>query len=308
MPDTCERKSMIQTSKKLSKSIEHSDGEYTAGLDGQAKMCLVTREHALAKRFTELIHGIRVLHNLTDAVREADCSVYIIDIKIPDIEIWPAPLLRRRQAPSVVWIFLASDIEDINRLRLPLPGYFRVFNREPSRLDSVKSFIQDCLNPELGRTISRVDYMEEDRSFIVQMGNRKSYLLRMDDLPESDSSSLTRIEPAKGGRSFRVEQESGNWFEVPWDDVLYHCEPDYEYFKGRRSPAAGGDDLAVRTGQKIRRFRTSKGLTVEELARRAAMKRPNLSRLEHGKHQPSLDTLERIAAALDVPVAELVAR
>ena len=37
------------------------------------------------------------------------------------------------------------------------------------------------------------------------------------------------------------------------------------------------------------------------------MKRPNLSRLEHGQHLPSLETLERVAAALAVPVAELVA-
>lgn len=37
------------------------------------------------------------------------------------------------------------------------------------------------------------------------------------------------------------------------------------------------------------------------------MARPNLSRLAHGKHVPSLGTLERIAKALRVPVVELVA-
>jgi transcriptional regulator with XRE-family HTH domain len=34
---------------------------------------------------------------------------------------------------------------------------------------------------------------------------------------------------------------------------------------------------------------------------------PNLSRLESGKHVPSLETLERVAGALGVRVADLVA-
>jgi len=38
------------------------------------------------------------------------------------------------------------------------------------------------------------------------------------------------------------------------------------------------------------------------------MKRPNLSRLESGKHQPSLETMERIAEALGVTVAEILTK
>lgn len=47
--------------------------------------------------------------------------------------------------------------------------------------------------------------------------------------------------------------------------------------------------------------------TITALAQAAGMERPNLSRLEHGKHVPSLDTLERVAKALRVPVVKLVA-
>ncbi|MBI4218826.1 MAG: helix-turn-helix transcriptional regulator, partial [Chloroflexi bacterium] len=39
----------------------------------------------------------------------------------------------------------------------------------------------------------------------------------------------------------------------------------------------------------------------------AGMHRPNLSRLEAGRHEPSLDILEKVANALGVPVADLVA-
>jgi transcriptional regulator with XRE-family HTH domain len=38
------------------------------------------------------------------------------------------------------------------------------------------------------------------------------------------------------------------------------------------------------------------------------MMRSNISRIEAAKHRPTLETLERIAKALKVSVAELVAR
>lgn len=57
---------------------------------------------------------------------------------------------------------------------------------------------------------------------------------------------------------------------------------------------------------RLRELRKRKGLTITELARRGEMERPNLSRIEHGKHRPSLETLERLSEALGVPVAELV--
>jgi transcriptional regulator with XRE-family HTH domain len=37
------------------------------------------------------------------------------------------------------------------------------------------------------------------------------------------------------------------------------------------------------------------------------MRRPNLARVESGRHRPSLDTLERLARALGVPVVSLLA-
>ena len=67
-------------------------------------------------------------------------------------------------------------------------------------------------------------------------------------------------------------------------------------------------DSAQRIGQKIRQLRIAKGYSIEALAQKAGMKRPNLSRLESGKHQPSLETLEHLAEALDVTVAEILTK
>lgn len=57
-------------------------------------------------------------------------------------------------------------------------------------------------------------------------------------------------------------------------------------------------------GARIKEFRKQAGLTQEQLAEKVDLDARHLSRLEVGRHFPSLDSLERIAAALNVPLAE----
>jgi DNA-binding XRE family transcriptional regulator len=151
--------------------------------------------------------------------------------------------------------------------------------------------------------IAAVRYVGEARGFAVRLGTGKTYVLPLSDLPEADRTPVVSAEMGEDDSYFVVKQASGNWFEVPWDDVLYHCEPTYSYYRHVAGPSEEGDP---HIGVRLRELRKRKGLTVTELARRAEMKRPNLSRIEHGKHRPSLETLERLSEALGVPVAELV--
>lgn len=57
----------------------------------------------------------------------------------------------------------------------------------------------------------------------------------------------------------------------------------------------------------IRKRRLALGWSQEELADRTGVHRTYLSGLERAARNPSLDVLERIAAALQVPLGELVA-
>ena len=58
-------------------------------------------------------------------------------------------------------------------------------------------------------------------------------------------------------------------------------------------------------GQAIRALRRAAGRTASEVAAAAGMAPPNYARIEAGHHQPRMDTLVRIAAALEVPLARL---
>ena len=165
----------------------------------------------------------------------------------------------------------------------------------------------ESLSTEVGKRIEHAVYDRNTRTVAIRMGTGRVYALKVADLPEADPSEVTRVAVARNHRYIRISQRSGNRFELPWDAVLYHCEPEYEYYKGRADNGLE-PGRAVRIGGRIRELREAKGLTITEVAQRAGMERPNLSRLEHGRHLPSLDTLERLAEALEVPVAALLAR
>ena len=57
-------------------------------------------------------------------------------------------------------------------------------------------------------------------------------------------------------------------------------------------------------GERIKVLRKQAGLTQEQLAELVGLDARHLSRLEVGRHFPSLDSLERIAGALNVPLVE----
>jgi transcriptional regulator with XRE-family HTH domain len=58
-------------------------------------------------------------------------------------------------------------------------------------------------------------------------------------------------------------------------------------------------------GKRIQHLRIKRGMTQERLAEAAKVSATFLSMVENGKDTPSLNLLYRIAAALDVRVAEL---
>jgi len=274
-------------------------------IEGFTKACLVTDQDSLVENLKDLwqSNALSIKHRLADLIGEHECGLYIIDTNINDMDIWPAPLLADPAAYSKLWLFLVSRLSDTFSLQ-NLPANARFFDREHLKIGDLVSFIKTQSDPELGKMIAKVDYFENIQSFFIRMENGKMYNLRLSELAEADSSKVTEWSIGEEHNYIQVTQASGNWFEIPWDDILYHREPEYEYYKGNLDQDA--DKSLKLIGERVRELREAKGLSVNDLAIKAGMKRPNLSRLEHGRHQPSLDTLERIAESLGISVALLV--
>lgn len=58
-------------------------------------------------------------------------------------------------------------------------------------------------------------------------------------------------------------------------------------------------------GERIKQLREQKGLSQGDVEKASGLLRCYISRVEHGHTVPSLDTMERFAAALDVPLYRL---
>ncbi|MGI5242557.1 helix-turn-helix domain-containing protein [Dactylosporangium sp. CA-139066] len=59
-------------------------------------------------------------------------------------------------------------------------------------------------------------------------------------------------------------------------------------------------------GERLRRLRESRGVSLSALARAAGIGKATLSGLEHGTRNPTLETLYAVAGALGVPLTALV--
>lgn len=72
-----------------------------------------------------------------------------------------------------------------------------------------------------------------------------------------------------------------------------------------RRPASS---TAIAVGAQIRQRREQRGMSSAELARRAGLGKATLSKLEAGRGNPTIETLDALAIALRIPLTDLLAR
>jgi len=64
-------------------------------------------------------------------------------------------------------------------------------------------------------------------------------------------------------------------------------------------------DIKVRFGKAVRRRRRELDISQEELAERSGLHRTYISSVERGERNPTLESIEQFAKALDIKVSEL---
>lgn len=71
---------------------------------------------------------------------------------------------------------------------------------------------------------------------------------------------------------------------------------------GSKSPK----DVVMLIAGRIKKARLDMQISQQQLADIVGMERPNISRLESGAHSPTIQTLVRVADALELKVSDLV--
>lgn len=65
-------------------------------------------------------------------------------------------------------------------------------------------------------------------------------------------------------------------------------------------------DICIKFGNKLKSLREEKDISLNMLAFENDLNKSTLSRIENGKVDPKLSTLEKIAKSLDIPIKDLL--
>lgn len=179
--------------------------------------------------------------------------------------------------------------------------------RKPKNKEEAEAIITDLskiLDLDMDKKFLKVEYWEEEAVFACIFKNLKAYFLKTSDITENDGTKVTNCEISDDEYYFIIYLESGKELVIPWDFVLHICEENYPFFKGNKVEGIAAEEI----GRRIKKIRKLQHLKQENLAKMTGILRPNIARIEKGKHYPSIDTLERISEALKIPLAKLIAK
>jgi DNA-binding XRE family transcriptional regulator len=158
-----------------------------------------------------------------------------------------------------------------------------------------------CRRADRGRA-NRFEYLTVSpraNELLALLGDGSAALLTRPIGEEDDNSEVAGIVLEGDAQSATLRLSSGRQLTLRASAVAnvagQTTQPTNHGIDG-----AGAVDGA-RLGARLRELRLAAGLTQAELARRTGIHRPNIARVEAGRHTPSLETLARLASAIGVP-------
>lgn len=141
---------------------------------------------------------------------------------------------------------------------------------------------------------------------LALLGDGSAALLTRPVSEEDDNSEVAGITLEGDAQSATLRLSSGRELSIRASAVVSVAgQPTQSSHNGGGLDGAGAVDGA-RLGARLRELRLAAGLTQAELARRTGIHRPNIARVEAGRHTPSLETLARLATAIGVPTTTVL--
>lgn len=269
---------------------------------------IVTKRREIGDRLLEdIAKDAEVYRSLEEVPWPHHISLFIVDLASDAMEVRSAPPAEDTPEGDSTYLWLAENLD-----QLVSPGSFParsyIVNISRDLIGPVRDRLADIPKPaDMPRMID-VAFIASDRTLAFTFADGRRYLVPLGAVVSADASSVLEITLLYQGSAASVAQSSGNRFEIPWDFVLHWVDKNYEYYRDRSDVSRSREEAARVVAGRVRVQRKKRNLTQQQLANLTDIKRPNIARLERGKHAASLETLERVAAALGTSVAELVGR
>jgi len=160
-----------------------------------------------------------------------------------------------------------------------------------------------CVLGLLPNRIACASVVPGNKALLITFGNNRKYVLSLKAIEDFDERQIADVRTSADGAELIVIGESGHETTIPWDYILYRCEPDYATAPFV-SKARDVDPRLI--GQRIRSLREERGMDIPTLAKRSGLARPNIYRLEAGLHRPQMETIAKTAKALGVAITDIV--
>lgn len=182
------------------------------------------------------------------------------------------------------------------------PGLVARAQAEIARV--VQMMARRC-DKERGRCFEYLTVSPRPGELLAIWGDGTAALLPRPIGPDDDGKEVTSVVLAEDATSATLTLSSGRQVELR---AAAFSGSAVEKDKTRAAVGGAGGEVTVdaHLGARLRRLRLAAGLTQAELARRTGIQRPNIARLESGRHTPSLETLGRLASAIGVPAARVL--
>ncbi|HEX7481067.1 MAG TPA: helix-turn-helix transcriptional regulator [Polyangiales bacterium] len=140
---------------------------------------------------------------------------------------------------------------------------------------------------------------------LAVLGDGSAALLRRPVSGQDDGSEVATITLAGDAHSATLKLGSGH--EITLQAASLGAANGSKSHSAINGEGATISIDGARLGARLRELRLAAGLTQAELARRTGIHRPNIARVEAGRHTPSLETLARLASAIGVSTTVVLA-
>jgi len=235
-------------------------------------------------------------------VIDAGCEVFDEDELLA-----AAGLCRASRAVCAIALPTADAFSGIDELLEDLsPG---LIVRNARDMERVVSTLVRRADRDRSKRFEYVTVSPRPGELLAILADGTSLLLARPVGDADDGSEVSSITLGPAAESAVLALASGRELTLRASDVTPHAGAT----NGRpSSPPLNGAAAALaidgaRLGARLRELRVAAGLTQAELARRTGIHRPNIARVEAGRHTPSLETLARLASAIGVPTTSVLA-